>query len=301
MSIYVFFTLFLLLLILPATASISSVVEVPKGRPAYANRTFHSEAVDAYLEKISAEFQDPSLATLFSNTLPNTLDTTVYDPDTGYIITGDVAAMWLRDACNQVQPYLPFLSLDSALDTLMVNIVNRMASSVLLNPFANAFNPNSSLPGEHADDNTTPPMTNAVFENKYELDSLAAFLKLSRGVYANSPTLFRNTSSSLSSSSSYANWLDAVNLTTTTIRNQQMSTAEEMAAAGQVYTFQRFTDVATDTLMQSKYDANYRNQPHLPNDALFATNSAMFFDLSTRWQRRSSRSHGDVEEFVPGI
>jgi meiotically up-regulated gene 157 (Mug157) protein len=59
--------------------------------------------------------KDPELAWLFSNCLPNTLDTTVTftntanGPDT-VVVTGDIPAMWLRDSSAQVWPYLPFIA-----------------------------------------------------------------------------------------------------------------------------------------------------------------------------------------------
>ncbi len=59
---------------------------------------------------------DKDLAVIFSNCLPNTLDTTVrysavLDPtkqeeEDTFIVTGDIDAMWLRDSTNQVRiPY----------------------------------------------------------------------------------------------------------------------------------------------------------------------------------------------------
>jgi hypothetical protein len=157
----------LLLALLLAAPALSLPVAVPASRPAYADRTFHSPSVDSFIDSLSKQFLDSDMATLFANTFPNTLDTTVADPDSGFIITGDIDAMWLRDSCNQVQPYLPFLAEDPALDTLLVNLVDRMARSVLIDPFANAFNPDDSKPGDHADDVVTPEMTNGVFESKY--------------------------------------------------------------------------------------------------------------------------------------
>lgn len=84
------FHLFLIL----ASASIgASGGSLPDVRPPYADRTFHSDSVDAYIEDTAPQIADPEVATLFSNCLPNTLDTTVkfYDGrnDT-FIITGDI-------------------------------------------------------------------------------------------------------------------------------------------------------------------------------------------------------------------
>lgn len=91
-----------------------------------------NDIIDQYKPK----FADASVATLFSNCLPNTLDTTVFSfdastPDT-FIITGDIAAMWLRDSANQVAPYLRFLSKDAHLQSLVKGVVARHARSVAL-------------------------------------------------------------------------------------------------------------------------------------------------------------------------
>ena len=72
---------------------------------------------------------------------------------------------------------------DSHQNELVQNLVRRQAHSVLLDPYANAFQYNGSTPGEHQIDSVVPPMSWAVFESKYELDSVAAFLKLSNAVH----------------------------------------------------------------------------------------------------------------------
>ena len=79
---------------------------------------------------------------------------------------------------NQVLPYLPYTPQDPNLQTLVTGLINRQARSVLIDPYANAFNFNASGAG-HQKDKRTPPMSKGVFEGKYEIDSLAAFLKLS--------------------------------------------------------------------------------------------------------------------------
>ena len=83
------------------------------------------------------------------------------------------------------------MSQDPGLDNLLTGTVMRMARSVLLDSYANAFNIDGSVATEHMNDVRTPKMTNYTFEGKYELDSLAAFLKLSRNVYVESSTMFR--------------------------------------------------------------------------------------------------------------
>jgi hypothetical protein len=118
------------------------------------------------------------------------LDTTVYyhntaadvnttDPDLDtFIITGDIEAMWLRDSSNQVLPYIPYATEDPDLQVMLEGLIARQAKSVVIDPFANAFNFNASGEG-HQSDQRKPPMGPAVFEGKYEIDSLCAFLKLS--------------------------------------------------------------------------------------------------------------------------
>lgn len=163
---------------------------LPAVRPPVEDRTFQSTAIDNLINTVAPLFADPNLGTLFSNCLPNTLDTTVYyytsaetlnttdaTLDT-FIITGDIEAMWLRDSTNQVLPYIPYGPSDPDLQLMLEGLIARQAHSVHIDPFANAFNFNASGEG-HQSDQRTPPMGPAVFEGKYEIDSLNAFLKVS--------------------------------------------------------------------------------------------------------------------------
>jgi meiotically up-regulated gene 157 (Mug157) protein len=148
--------------------------------------------------------------------------------------------MWLRDSTNQVLPYLPFASEDPKLESMLCGLVLRQASNVLIDPYANAFNQNPNGNG-HQDDIRIPSMTKSVFEGKYELDSLAAFLKLSYGVY-------NWTGKSLNCVEKKKDmWFQAVNLTYHTIKTQQAGSEEELE--NPPYSFQRMTTQATDTLM----------------------------------------------------
>jgi uncharacterized protein len=154
--------------------------------------------------------------TLLQNCLPNTLDTTVLhaSPDLpdSFIITGDIEALWLRDSTNQILPYVPYASQDPALALLVEGLISRQANSVLIDPFANAFNYNASGAG-HQDDIRRPSMTKGVFEGKYEIDSPAAFLKISYWYwrYTDATTFMTSTwndaVSNLSSTSTDLFWL----------------------------------------------------------------------------------------------
>ena len=110
-------------------------------------------------------------------------------PGDTFIITGDIPAMWyvskgfiprLRDSTNQVAPYLPLLSQSFALRDLIKGLIARQVKCLLSDPWANAFKKNAQGPTSEwafADD-VTPPVSELVFECKFELDSLAAFFKV---------------------------------------------------------------------------------------------------------------------------
>ena len=81
-------------------------------------------------------------------------DVTFQSDQTTYVITGDIGAMWLRDASAQVRPYL-FFAADPTVRALLRGVVEREAKDILVDPYANAFNRDYK-----------------VAEEKYELDSL---------------------------------------------------------------------------------------------------------------------------------
>jgi len=112
-----------LLLLSAANAVAAPACVMPAARPPPNQRLFASPAVEAILSSLSPRFPDANLATLWSNALPNTLDTTVLlhspAPPDSFVITGDIRASWLRDSANQVWPYLRFVKDDAALAALI--------------------------------------------------------------------------------------------------------------------------------------------------------------------------------------
>lgn len=165
-------------------------------RPSPELQKFSSASVETLIAKVSAGIADPELAWLFENCLPNTLDTTIsHDasgaPDT-FVITGDIPAMWLRDSVAQVWPFLPLAREDEALRLMLEGVLRRQAQSVLLDPYANAFYREPVL-GYWKDDITE--MRPGVHERKWELDSLAYFVRLSHGYWeaTGDPSPFDNT------------------------------------------------------------------------------------------------------------
>lgn len=222
---------------------------LPNQRPSYEKRTFHSTAVDNLISTLQPLFRDENIGTLFANCLPNTLDTTVYsytanpssvaqaDLDT-FVITGDIDALWLRDSMNQVLPYAPYSNEDQNLQYMFEGLINRHAQSVLIDSFANAFNFNASGAG-HQSDSRTPPMSRSVFEGKYEIDSLGAFLKLSYWYQR-----FNQNNNALSRFAD-ERWLQAVDRLLSTVETMQLDTG---ASSHPPYLFRRVTSEALDTL-----------------------------------------------------
>ncbi len=114
--------------------------------------------IDA-ISKAAEQYHGPSLDTaqIYSQCLLSTVRYDVsFAPDkTTYVITGDIGAMWLRDASAQMRPYL-FFAQDPAVKAMLRGVIARSAKNILVDPYANAFNRDYR-----------------VTEEKFELDSLA--------------------------------------------------------------------------------------------------------------------------------
>jgi meiotically up-regulated gene 157 (Mug157) protein len=212
-----------------AAAAASALAAVPDARPPPSQRKFNSSAVEALIAAMRPRFVDVDIGTIFSNALPNSLDTTIIaaGANDSYVITGDIDAMWLRDSTNEVLPYMALAGADAALAQMLRGVVMRQARSVIIDPYANAFNQAANGNG-HQDDPRTPPMTKSVFEGKFELDSLAAVLKSSWNYFSSThdDSLLRE-----------PEWQLAVDKIMDTIVLQQQSTDED--GPNPAYTFAR--------------------------------------------------------------
>ena len=127
--------------------------------------TAHIDKVCAYLETVS-----PKLALLYRNCFPNTIATTVRELDDGslFLVTGDIPSMWLRDSAPQVDHYIQ-LADDPEVASIVRRVVEKQFQFILIDPYANGFNPEPTDAG-HTDD--LPRKGPWVFERKYEVDSL---------------------------------------------------------------------------------------------------------------------------------
>lgn len=209
-------------------------------RPAVNQRNFTSQAVEQTIARVKAKIKDPKLAWMFENCFPNTLDTTVKfsmkngKPDT-FVITGDIDAMWLRDSSAQVWPYMPLTKTDNRLKQLIAGVINRQTQCILIDPYANAFNPRPIPDGEWMSDGTD--MNPMLHERKWEIDSLCYPIRLAYNYWKTTGD----------TSVFDADWQKAMRLVVQTFKEQQRKNG-----AGP-YRFLRKTDRQLDTLNNGGY------------------------------------------------
>ena len=243
-------------------------LSLPFQRPSPHCRTFTSPAVEEVIEDVTSRMKDKDLARLFENAFPNTLDTTVrwhvdgtqkkskaknqkvdgygtWDGSQSFIVTGDINAEWLRDSTNQLRQYQGLASKDKKIENLILGAINTQAEYVIESPYCNAFQPpppSNIQPADNGQHDTVHPVyeQTRVFECKYELDSLAHFLALGNQFYA----------STKSTAFLSKRWYLALETVLAVLDEQSSPTFNATTGKFQKneYTFQRQTDVGTETL-----------------------------------------------------
>lgn len=136
-----------------------------------------ARAIDDYAAQ--QQLATPATTALFQNLLSDVLAkaTTSEADGTYFVKTGDIPAMWLRDATFQVLPYVQLIPEIPDLQEILVGVLRRELRFVQHDPYANAFNQTSS--GAHwSDDESDIPVSDLVWERKFEIDSLCAPLLL---------------------------------------------------------------------------------------------------------------------------
>jgi meiotically up-regulated gene 157 (Mug157) protein len=212
------------------------------GRPKPADRRFQSAAVEEAIANTSRKIADPALALLFANCFPNTLDTTVRPgtfegkPDTA-VITGDIAAMWLRDSSAQVWPYLPLAKKDPALRALLEGVIRRQTRCLLIDTYANAFMADLNAPALSWSAKDLTTMKQGVGERKYELDSICYPIRLAHGYWKQTGD----------TKPFDAAWKQAMELVLQTMKDQQRKHGDGP------YKFQRTSPISTETLPAEGY------------------------------------------------
>ncbi len=223
--------------------------------------------MEKVIEDLNHRMKDKDLARIFENAFPNTLDTTVrwhvdgtekkqHKPHGGghrgrwegahsFIVTGDINAEWLRDSTNQLAQYQILAKRDPKLEKLILGAIQTQAEFVIESPYCNAFQPPppSRLPhsangqGDYVHPGYEPSF---VFECKYELDSLAAFLALGNQFYQHTKSTAFLTS----------RWYTALDTILKVLDRQSEPTFDPASGRFEKneYTFQRETDTGTETL-----------------------------------------------------
>ncbi len=211
-------------------------------RPPVGARKFRSTVVEAYIERTARRIGDPGLAELFANCYPNTLDTTVEPgrfegkPDTT-VLTGDIAAMWLRDSSAQVWPYLPLAKEDRSLRELLEGVIRRQARCILIDPYANAFMADLNAPPLPWGAKDKTEMKQGVGERKWEVDSLCYPIRLAHGYWKQTGDI----------APFDARWRAAMTLVVKTFRVQQRKDGLGP------YRFNRMATTSTETLLADGY------------------------------------------------
>lgn len=227
-------------------------------RPTEDCRTFKSQGMEDLLTRMEDVIKDPDLYRLFQNAYPSSLDTAVKwkgvaadnaEEELTFLITGDINAMWLRDSSNQMQSYLPLLNASSesnSIASLYRGVINLQARYLLTSPYCNSFQPpvESNIPPAEnpsaSNDGVTPSYNNqSVFECKYELDSLAAFLEVSTNYY--------NATGDAEFFGKFK-WVDAIQAILKVAEEMTTPTyGEDGRVLDSPYKFTRDTDRATET------------------------------------------------------
>lgn len=129
------------------------------------------------LHTVQKKSPNKELSDIFNRVYLNTLQNAIKPlaDSTYFVLTGDIPAMWLRDSACQIKPYLKLVQ-DPSIEVMFRGVIEKQLQSILLDPYANAFNETANGRG-HQNDLTD--MHPAVWERKYELDSLCYPIQLS--------------------------------------------------------------------------------------------------------------------------
>lgn len=222
-------------------------------RPNPSERKFTSEKVNSEIDSLKNRFLDPDLFNIYENCYPNTLDTTVefdLEKEDTFVITGDIPAMWLRDSAFQLLPYIKFAKEDSNLNKMLQFAIKRQVNSIIIDPYANAFN-KDEFTSPFFSDNTYKKvngtrvngMTKKIWERKYELNSPLSALFFHFNYY------------NITNSSDFIDnkYTEMLNTVIKLIKEQSIGTDDEdKNGVGWTYFFQRNYEEPFDSLHQGR-------------------------------------------------
>ncbi|KAI1263149.1 glycoside hydrolase family 125 protein [Xylariaceae sp. FL1019] len=281
-------------------------------RPEEDCRTFVLPEIESAIADMKNVVKDPDLFRLFENAYPNTLDTTIQwkgyanngsTEELAFVITGDIVAMWLRDSANQLRSYKSFLKANSSqasLASLYRGAINLQARYLIQNPYCNAFQPpiESGLApttnGAASDDTVKPSYSDSfVFECKYELDSISAFLQLSYDYYemTEDADFFGK-----------FNWPTAIDTILNVTKSLQVGTyADDGAVNDSPYTFTRDTTTGTETLANKGLGNPTKSGTGLVRSAFRPSDDATIYQLFIPANMMFSSNLGKCAEIMKSI
>ncbi|KAK8100706.1 hypothetical protein PG999_011080 [Apiospora kogelbergensis] len=259
-------------------------------RPAPACRTYNLPEVEQTIQDMKATITDPDLFRLFENTFPNTLDTTVSwkgfakgssDEELTFIVTGDINAMWLRDSANQLRSYKSLLKNNSATDSLASlyrGAINLQSRYILTSPYCNAFQApvesglDPQVNNAAKNDKVVPNYRNdSVFECKYELDSLSAFLQLSSDYFEKTQDL---------GFFDKFQWVDAIRYLVNVTEGLRVGTyADDGHVNASPYEFQREATSASEVLMNGGVGSPVQGGTGLVRSAFRPSDDSTIYQL----------------------
>ncbi|KAF4454556.1 hypothetical protein F53441_2945 [Fusarium austroafricanum] len=235
----------------------------PLQRPSKDCRTHSVPAVEELIyEEMNQATGDPDLYRLFLNTWPNTVDTTVkwrgVSADNAdeevqhatkfiqYLLTYDLAGIYYH---RKISP-----SEENDIASLFRGAINLQARYLTNSPFCNAFHPPHEAKLRRTKrslqprDTVTPKYDpDFVYECKYELDSLAAFLQLSWDYYEETED---------SEFSGKFGWVEAVKKILKVAEHMQEGTYDEQGRIQKpAYTWLRDSDSASETVSNHGHGA----------------------------------------------
>lgn len=123
-----------------------------------------SQAVNDFINGL--DIPDNYAKETFKKCFPNTLDTTVNYPEsdgTAYIITGDINAMWIRDSCAQIHPYIYLCKND--------NTLKNVIKGTILRHIKHFNRPNNKAPYINAWDRNYNPYDYSPYTGYYKLEA----------------------------------------------------------------------------------------------------------------------------------
>jgi meiotically up-regulated gene 157 (Mug157) protein len=180
------------------------------------NRNYISQSLERELSIIRNSIVDEKIACIFTNAYPNTIDNAVdfyykNDKPFTYIITGDIDAMWLRDAVTSIWPYIKFAREDENIRNLVKGLINSQKECIQKDPYANAFYKDENRKTYHK--NVTQ---SGIHERKWEVDGLCYFIRLSNEYYkvTNDTSVFDS------------EWKETIELIVKTFKNEQHKNGE---------------------------------------------------------------------------